>query len=1259
MIRWNSLRNKILAWSFIPTAIILLAVALVAYYAYQQSTFELVIEQNRELARLSAGQVANEMTEYTGNLTLIARTLSDFRASPQGQAAALERAANRLVVFDGGVVFLNEYGKVLAAQPERPEIVGQDWSDRSYFRRMAQSPGSLLSEVVNDGPGGEPVIVVAVPVSGMQGEFLGVLAGMFRLGAPTVSPFYGSIVKLRIAPNAAAYLVDQNARVIYHSDSQQVGENFATRSAVQDVLRGKVDAVRTRDAAGSQIVVAYAPVPGTQWGLVIEANWQALLRASRSYGGLILVLLALGIAVPMIVVAFGVRRITQPIHDLIGAAREVAGGNFGHTVIATTGDEIEDLVKQFNRMSVELKSSYSALQDRNEQLELITRSSNDGIWVWDLRTNHSYYSPRWKGILGYADDEVPNEFDSWRNLIHPDDLVPTLAALHAYLDGRSPVYSPEFRLRHKDGSYRWILARGVALRDPDGKPYRMVGSHTDITERKLAEAEIRRQNEYLAALHETALGIIGRLHITELLETIVERATYLVESYYGWVYFVDPETDEMEVKVGTGYFHRHVGDRIQRGEGLAGAIWVSGEPLVVPDYWSWEGQSARYTGAEIGPAIGMPLKSETEVMGVIGLTRARGAQPFDQDEIDLFSRFAQLASIALENARLHTSLQTELSDRVAAEEALEERLAFEKLITAISTEFINLAPEEVDAGLQRALQAIGEFVQVDRSYVCLFSPDGAQLANTHRWCAPGVRPQECGTGGAPAAALAWSTGKIQRLEVVHLPRMADLPPEAIADGEARFREGVQSQVLVPMVYRGAAIGFVGFDSMREEKVWPDDVIALLRIASDIFVNALEHQRAQGAIQSTYQSLERRVAERTRELATLNAIAVAVSRSLDLEEILSDALDRSMEVVGADAGVALRLEEDAQILAMVAHRGLADPFVQYMSRMSLEQALAGRSISTEAPIAWTLDERPDEETRTHMAREGLQTIIGVPLVATGRLVGALVLGFHHPRVLTSEEEALVTAVGRQVGVAVDNARLYMAEQERREEAERRRQVAEGLRETLDVLNSGQSLVETLDHIVAQACRLLGSDAAALMRFQEPKGPLVMQAAYGLAPEYVAGIRPPLEKGSVGVSLVEHRTVSLGDLRPIAEAIWDDPDRYLPPQPDRALWSRFLNDYRAYLSVPLIIRDEAYGTITLYYREAHEFSDEEIRLATAVANQAALAIESATTQSRSLSTVSRSTPRQPRGCSKAASRTQRSATCAMCEIPPRKHCARCDC
>jgi PAS domain S-box-containing protein len=1038
-IRWRSLRNKIVAWSFIPAAIILLAVALVAYYAYQRSTVELLIEQNRELARLSAGQVSSEMSQYTGNLAVLARTLSDFRDSSQAQSAALERAANRMVVFDGGVVLLDEHGEVLASQPARPEIAGKNWSDRSYFRRMAQSPGPILSEVVNDGPGGEPVIIAAVPVSGAQGEFLGMLAGMFRLGAPTVSPFYGSLVKLRLAPNATAFLVDRNGEVIFHSDSQRVGENFSAQRAVQEVLRGRVGAVRTRDVAGNQVVDSYAPVPGSLWGLVIEANWQALLRANRTYGEFLLVMLVLGVVIPAIVVAFGVRRITQPINDLISAAREVASGNFGHTVAATTGDEIEDLVKQFNRMSLELKSSYSALRDRNEQLELIMRSSNDGIWDWDLRTNQTYFSTRWKSILGYADDEITNEFASWRGLLHPDDVEPTLAAMQAYLDGHTPAYAPEFRLHHKDGSYRWILARGVALRDAQGKPYRMVGSHTDITEQKRAQAILAGQRHFLELL---ARG-----------ENFPETLNALVRAM------------------------------------------------------------------------------EEQSPGVLGMVRL-----LDQDAAAVCCGVAP-------------SLPDEFVRFIQASEA-------------------GFPTASCDAALSEGKRVVIEDIAAD--------PRAARVRDIA--LAHGL--QSC-----------WS--------------------------EPIFSQGDQLEGAFTMFSRAPRA-----PSVTE--------LRSIETAARLVGVALEHKQAQAAIHAAYQTLERRVAERTQELATLNAIAAVVSRSLDLQEIMADALEQIMPVVGADAGGAYRLrspapsagrspapfsgEHEDDTLELVAHRGLSEEFVQYTSRMSLSTALAGRPISKEHPVIWSMPEYPDNEIKEHFAQEGLQSLVGVPLVSSDRLVGGLILSYRTLRTLAPDEESLLMAVGRQIGVAVENADLFMSEQDRREEAERRRQVAEGLRETLDVLNSRQSLAETLDHIVAQACRLLGSDAAALMRLQEGKGPLVMQAAYGLAPDYVVGIRPPLEMGMTGIALSEGRTFTAPDSQPVGGVVLSDPAHYSPAEPDRALWRRFLDDYRAYLSVPLIIRDEAYGAITLYYRDPHQFSEEEIRLATAVANQAALAIESARLRER---------------------------------------------
>lgn len=360
--RWRTLRTKIIAWSFVPTAIILLAVALVTYYAYQQVTEELVFERDQDLTRLSARQVATELAEYSDILTALARTADIYHNNPVEQQTALQQAGNRLVVFDGGVLLLNTFGTVVATEPDRPDILGQDWSNRAYFRQMMRSPGLVFSNVVPDGPQGSDVIVVAVPITGEQGEFLGTMMGMFRVGATTVSAFYGTIVKLRIGESGQTYLVDNNGRVIYHSDADYLGQDFSAQAVVQRVLNGETGAVRTRDLRGRDIVAGFAPVPGLPWGLVTEESWATLTSGSRGYARFLLLLLVLGVLGPALVVAFGVKRITSPITRLTGAAQAVAGGDFGQTITAATGDEIEDLAKHFNRMSAQLQVSYAHLE---------------------------------------------------------------------------------------------------------------------------------------------------------------------------------------------------------------------------------------------------------------------------------------------------------------------------------------------------------------------------------------------------------------------------------------------------------------------------------------------------------------------------------------------------------------------------------------------------------------------------------------------------------------------------------------------------------------------------------------------------------------------------------------------------------------------------------------------------------------------------------------------------------------------------------
>lgn len=146
-----------------------------------------------------------------------------------------------------------------------------------------------------------------------------------------------------------------------------------------------------------------------------------------------------------------------------------------------------------------------------ERFELAVKGSNDGIWDWDIEANQVFFSPRWLTMLGYEGNDLPQTFDTWERLIHPEDSARVKEALTSYLEARSPRYEVELRLRTKEGGYRWIFVRGVAVRDGRGAPMRMAGSHTDIHDWKAAQEELRRKNEALERLASDRARFIATL----------------------------------------------------------------------------------------------------------------------------------------------------------------------------------------------------------------------------------------------------------------------------------------------------------------------------------------------------------------------------------------------------------------------------------------------------------------------------------------------------------------------------------------------------------------------------------------------------------------------------------------------------------------------------------------------------------------------------------------------------------------------------
>ncbi|MBP1751995.1 MAG: domain S-box [Geobacteraceae bacterium] len=207
-------------------------------------------------------------------------------------------------------------------------------------------------------------------------------------------------------------------------------------------------------------------------------------------------------------------------------------------------EQLTRVIENLQEEIYERQRTEEALRKSEERYALAVEGANDGIWDRDFTNGRTYYSPRWKSILGYQDHEIENSREEWASRIHGDDYEAVRGHLNDYLAGQTPVYKIEYRMLHKDGSYRWILARGACIRDSKGKPYRMAGSHTDITVRKQAAEALRKNEELLRTILETLpVGVVafdaeGRI----LLENRARRAiweideekSYMLGDYKGW-----------------------------------------------------------------------------------------------------------------------------------------------------------------------------------------------------------------------------------------------------------------------------------------------------------------------------------------------------------------------------------------------------------------------------------------------------------------------------------------------------------------------------------------------------------------------------------------------------------------------------------------------------------------------------------------------------------------------------------------------------
>ncbi|OQY43648.1 MAG: hypothetical protein B6242_14285 [Anaerolineaceae bacterium 4572_78] len=283
-----------------------------------------------------------------------------------------------------------------------------------------------------------------------------------------------------------------------------------------------------------------------------------------------------------------------------------------------------------DRKKVEL-----ALRESEERWQLVVSANNDGIWDWNIETGDVFYSPNWKQMLGYEDHEITADFNEYVRLVHPKDIAKVKQAIQDHLDEKSLFYNCEFRMMHRDGTPRWIMARGQALWGIDDQPIRMVGSHQNITERKKLQGELQDHQDKLEA------RVADRTYRLQLIHRLSGE-------------FINEKTNKLSIVAGSGVVGKRLksqGRYINMGQGIIGTVAAQNKTFVSNNV----NEILNYTRNPLLPntnsELAVPLRKGDRVLGVMDI-QSRQVDRFSSEDVDLMQSIADQAAICIDNVHL-------------------------------------------------------------------------------------------------------------------------------------------------------------------------------------------------------------------------------------------------------------------------------------------------------------------------------------------------------------------------------------------------------------------------------------------------------------------------------------------------------------------------------------------------------------------------------------------------------------------------------
>jgi PAS domain S-box-containing protein len=314
-------------------------------------------------------------------------------------------------------------------------------------------------------------------------------------------------------------------------------------------------------------------------------------------------------------------------------------------------------------------------------LQQALRAAKVGLWDWDLNTNLVRYSAEWKRQLGYAEDEISNELKEWESRIHPDDSPRVKQRVGEYLRSPWPDYEEQFRVRRKDGSWRWMLMRADLARDEQGRPVRMVGSQLDITRLKLTEIELGRVNRALRLISGSNLTLVQLADEATVLERICRLAVEVGGYRMAWVGMAEQDERKTVRPVAQAGFEAGYLESAgvtwadePRGRGPSGTAIRTGRPCIArnipanPAFEPWR-EAAAQAGYE--SSVALPLRSEGRVFGNLSMYAAE-VDAFNPAEVGILEELARDLAFGLTVIRTRAERDRAIGALKESQHKLEE-----------------------------------------------------------------------------------------------------------------------------------------------------------------------------------------------------------------------------------------------------------------------------------------------------------------------------------------------------------------------------------------------------------------------------------------------------------------------------------------------------------------------------------------------------------------------------------------------------------